>query len=167
MESAKNSDDATRFVFIQGPDLFSTGTTHDRRRIRSQLMRRVYMENLERKEQQVIQGRRREACVVQEEPFSGRSSSSIDRCVFCSSKTRSNKSEVCDRCLKLMDSLRQSIHRRTSGNHNPGSTASNTGYFPLIRLGAGGFDPFGGPANPRGEPAYYTLMQHCTFVIVN
>lgn len=47
----KSTEGSTQLVFINGPRLATAGTAEERRRIRSQLMRRLHLERQEQEEQ--------------------------------------------------------------------------------------------------------------------
>jgi len=190
-------DKSDRFIFINGPCLESMGTVNDRRQIRSQLMRRVFLERMppEKRSQELLNPhvdasidqfalstrgshhqlasshrsktttRSRQAQLLNPTKSGSASSSNGDGscCGFCSAIIRSghqtNTSTACNQCGKAMDmainTRHNSVIQRTRRHIN------RIVHLHLTRLADGQIDPFGGPANGRGDPRYYQLLDHC------
>ncbi|RLL95882.1 hypothetical protein CFD26_103616 [Aspergillus turcosus] len=177
-------DKSDRFIFVNGPCLESVGAVKDRRQIRSQLMRRVFLERLppeKRSEEllnphvdesidefalsmrgyhQLASSHRSKSTTRSRQAKSGLASSSNgDRscCAFCSAIIRAGH-ETCNQCgdaaEMAINTRHNSVIQKTKRNIN------RIVHLHLTRLADGQIDPFGGPANGRGDPGYSQLLGH-------
>ncbi|KAJ5833569.1 hypothetical protein N7474_001880 [Penicillium riverlandense] len=189
-------DKSDRFVIINGPGLVSMDTIKDRRQIRSQLMRRVYLErmSLEKRSPELLNShvdesteeiapstrgyhhqlasphrskttmRSRQARLLNSTRSGLASSSNGDRscCVFCSVSIKAghgtSTSTVCNQCGEAMEMAINTRHN--SVFHKTKRNINRIVHLHLTRLADGQIDPFGGPANGRGDPGYYQLLDH-------
>jgi hypothetical protein len=190
-------DKSDRFVFINGPCLESMGTIEDRRQIRSQLMRRVFLERMppEKRSQELLNPyldesidefalsmrgynhqlasshgsktttRSRQAQLLNSTKSGLASSSNGDRscCDFCSAIIKAGHetgtSTVCNQCGEAVEMAINTRHN--SVIHKTKRNINRIVHLHLTRLADGQIDPFGGPANGRGHPGYYQLLDHC------
>lgn len=191
----RNMDKSDRFIFINGPCLVSMGTIKDRRRIRSQLMRRVFLERMppEKRSQELLNPHVDEsidefALSMREDHHRPASSSRSKRsarsrqgnsksgliassssngdgscCAFCRAIIKAGHetgtSTVCNQCGEAMEMAINTRHNNVI--HRTKRDIDRIVHLHLTRLADAQIDPFGGPANGRGNPGYYQLLDHC------
>ncbi|KAL1849526.1 hypothetical protein Plec18170_007433 [Paecilomyces lecythidis] len=138
-------------VFIHGPRLAAAGTAADRRRIRSELMRRLHVE---RQTQRQIAGTQVPSSkvykYVEEWP----------PCPGCGAKPSEKPGTVCRKCgIPMKEKKRSRGWKReaTESKDDINELAS----FPLSRLGSGRIDPFSGTPNTAGMRNIDELIDHC------
>ncbi|GAD98832.1 conserved hypothetical protein [Paecilomyces variotii No. 5] len=136
-------------VFIHGPRLAGAGTAADRRRIRSELMRRLHVE---RQSQKQIAGSQVPSSVV----YKYVKDWSI--CPECGAKDETGAG--CRQCgMPIKDKKRSKGWKLevTESKENRNELAT----FPLSRLGSGRIDPFSDMLNTGGMRSVDELIEHC------
>ncbi|KAJ9271346.1 hypothetical protein DTO212C5_2696 [Paecilomyces variotii] len=169
----KSTEGSTQLVFINGPRLATAGTAEDRRRIRSQLMRRLHLERQEQEEQATGLTNPKKYEFVEE--LSARPCREVSltgsknditgqpRCSIGPSKTTAEvgTGTVCsERGRSTRDARGKTKGGKRSETPKAKPMTTEAISFPLTRIGSGKVDPFGGPASGRDLPGYNELIDH-------
>lgn len=139
-------------VIIHGPRLAAAGTAADRRRIRSELMRRLYME---RQMQRELTG-------AQESSNTRQSAEGSGFCPGCNSKVTKEEEPgaVCGQCGVLIKDKK----KRGKGRKHEDTESQNKNTeivpFSISRLGSGKLDPFTTIPNTGGMRTLDELVDH-------